>query len=153
MRIRRGDLFQDIELMQREMERLFNDMWGRHAPGVYCSHETWRPPTDVYEVPGALVVRIELAGMHDQDIEVVLDERMLLISGLRPDNRPHERISYYQMGVNYGPFCVQIFLPWPVQEEGVTATYEDGFLEVRLPRRARVEESARRVEIRVEEKG
>lgn len=150
MHIRRGDFFQDAEIMQREMERLFNDMWGRHATGMYCRRDTWRPPTDVYETPNGLIVKMELAGMRRQDIEVVLDQKVLLISGSRPDDRPHERISYYQMGINYGPFCVQIFMPWPVQEDEVTASYEDGFLEIRLPRRKR-EGVSRRVEVTIEE--
>lgn len=150
MRIRRGDLFQDVESMQREMERIFNDMWGRRAAGMYCSHETWRPPTDVYETSDGLVVRMELAGMRERDIEVVLDQQVLVVSGFRPDDRPHERISYYQMGVNYGQFCVQIFMPWPVQEEEVSASYDDGFLEIRLPRRRREEQAVHRVKITVE---
>lgn len=150
MRIRRSDLYQDLELVQREMERLFSDMWGRHPSGLLCAQDTWRPPTDVFATATDLVVKIELAGMREQDIDVVLDDKMLLVSGFRPDNRPLERLSYFQMGVNYGHFCLQIFLPWPVDEEGATANYEDGFLEIHLPRRSREpEEAARRVEIAV----
>lgn len=152
MHIKRRNLFQDAEIMQREMERLFNDMWGRRTVGMHCPHDAWRPPTDVYETPDGLVVKMELAGMREQDIEVVLDKKLLLISGSRPDDRPRERMSYYQMGVNYGHFCVQIFLPWPVHEDGTTATYEDGFLKISLPRRTGQDETARRVEITVEEK-
>ena len=151
MRIKRGDLFQDIEIVQRQMERLFSDMVGHHTTGVSYAQETWRPPTDVYETAAGLVVRMELAGMREGDIDVVLDERTLLVSGYRPENRPHERISYYQMGVNYGHFRLEIFLPWPVDEDGVTANYEDGFLEIHLPRRGQDEEPARRVEIPVQE--
>ncbi len=150
MRIRRSDLYQDLDLVQREMERLFSDMWGRHPSGLLCAQDTWRPPTDVFETATDLVVKIELAGMREQDIDVVLDDKMLLVSGFRPDNRPLERISYFQMGVNYGHFCLQIFLPWPVDEAAATASYEDGFLEIHLPRRSRDhEESGRRVEIAV----
>ncbi len=152
MRIRRLDFFQDLEIMQRQMERLFNDMWGLHPAGA-PSHETWRPPTDVYETPEGLVVKMELAGMRERDIEIVLDEKTLLISGYRPDDRPSERIAYYQMGVNYGPFRVQIFLPWPVQEDAISAAYDDGFLLIRLPRRTRESEVIRRVEVKVEEEG
>jgi HSP20 family protein len=151
MRIRRGDLLQDIDVVQREMERLFTDMWGRHTPGMYCPQETWRPPTDVYEVASGLVVKMELSGMRDGDVDVVVDEKTLLVSGFRPENRPHERMSYYQMGVNYGHFCLQIFLPWPVDENAVTATYEDGFLVIQLPRRTNDRETGRRIDIPIQE--
>jgi len=150
MRIIRRDLLRNMDLMQREMERLFSDMWGRH-PSSALGIETWRPPTDVYETPEGLVVKMELAGMREQEIEVVLDERTLVVSGFRPDDRPPEQLSYHQMGVNYGPFGVQVFLPWPVQGDGVEATYEDGFLKIRLPRRTSPAAEGRRVEITVEE--
>jgi HSP20 family protein len=151
MRIIRRVVFQDLEFVQREMERLFSDMWGRHTGGVYCPQETWRPPTDVYETQAGLVVKMELAGMREKEIDVILDERTLTVSGFRPDDRPAEQLSYHQMGVNYGPFCVQIFLPWPVQEDAVEATYEDGFLRIHLPRRVSPGQEARRVEINVDE--
>lgn len=150
MRIIRRVVFQDLEFVQREMERLFSDMWGRHTGGIYCPQETWRPPTDVYETQEGLVVKMELAGMREKEIDVILDERTLTVSGYRPDDRPAEQLSYHQMGVNYGPFCVQIFLPWPVQEDAVQATYDDGFLRIVLPRRAQAGEQVRRVEITVE---
>lgn len=150
MRIIRRVVFQDLEFLQREMERLFSDMWGRHTGGIYCPQETWRPPTDVYETQEGLVVKMELAGMREKEIDVILDERTLTVSGYRSDDRPAEQLSYHQMGVNYGPFCVQIFLPWPVQEDAVRATYDDGFLRIVLPRRARPGEEVRRVEITVE---
>ncbi len=137
--------------MQKEMERIFNDMWGRHVGGRFCAQETWRPPTDVYETPSGLVVKMELAGMRQRDIEIFLDGKMLLISGFRSDDRPPERISYYQMGVNYGHFCLQIFLPWPVQEDAVEAAYEDGFLHITLPRRTHQSEEVRRVSIKIGE--
>ncbi len=144
-------LFRDVEFMQREMERLFSDMWGRHPGGTLCSRETWRPPTDVYETTTGLTVKMELANMREQEISVLLDDRTLTVSGFRADDHPPERISYYQMGINYGPFCVQIFLPWPVQEDAVGATYEDGFLKIHLPRRSRNSGAVRRVTIKVGE--
>jgi HSP20 family protein len=146
-------LFQDVDFMQREMERLFNDMWGRHPGGMFCPRETWRPPTDVYETPAGLVVKMELANMREREIDVVLDGKTLTVAGYRPDDHHPERISYYQMGINYGHFCVQIFLPWPVQEDAVTASYEDGFLKIRLPRRTHEGSEVKHVEIKVGEAG
>lgn len=152
MRIKRREMFPNIEFVQKEMERLFNDMLGPyHASGMFCSRDAWRPPTDVYETKDGLVVKMELAGMREHEIEVVLDERTLLISGVRPDDRPPERIAYHQMGINYGPFCIQVFLPWSIQEEGVSANYEDGLLKIHLPCRKREAEPSRRIEIQVQE--
>jgi HSP20 family molecular chaperone IbpA len=151
MRIKRRNPLENIEFVQQEMERLFTDMWGRRTSGLLCPHDAWRPPTDAFETPEGLIIRMELAGMREQEIEIMLEERTLVVSGHRPSEHHPECISYHQMGVNYGPFCVQIFLPWPVDEDAVTATYEDGFLEILLPKRPRKEEKARRVDIKVQE--
>jgi HSP20 family protein len=149
VRIKRADLFPNIDFMQREMERLFNDMWGRRGMGLLCSQETWRPATDVYETPNELVVKLELPGMRDRQVEVMLEDRTLLVSGYRGDDRPVDSLSYYEMGINYGRFCVQIFLPWPVQQDAVNASYEDGFLRIRLPRRVSESEPSRQVRIQI----
>lgn len=149
MQPRQRDLSWNIEGMQREMERLFNDLWGQHPARHSCSVQTWRPPTDVYETQDALVIKVELAGMREQSIEVMLEGRTLSIYGTRPDDRPSERISYHLMGVNYGTFCVQLYLPYPVEGDAAQAAYEDGFLIIRLPRRQREGGGPQRVDIRV----
>ena len=152
MRIKRRELFPNIEFVQREMERLFNDMLGHyHTSSIFCPRDAWRPPTDVYETRDGLVIKMELAGMREHEIEIILDEQTLLVSGNRPDHRPPERIAYHQLGVNYGPFCVQIFLPWPIQDDAVRAQYEDGYLKIHLPRRTREANSPRRVEIQAQD--
>jgi HSP20 family molecular chaperone IbpA len=55
------------------------------------------------------------------------------------------------MGVNYGQFCLQIFMPWPVDEDAVTASYEDGFLLIVLPRHSHDKEQPRRLGIPVKD--
>lgn len=92
----------------------------------------WRPPTDVYETEEEVIVRMEVAGMRDEDLEVAVQDNLLLISGSRTDST--ERKAYHQMEIPFGKFSVSIDLPVRVNTEDATAEYKDGFLTVQLPK-------------------
>ncbi len=93
----------------------------------------WRPPTDVFELEDRLVVMVEIAGMRDGEFNVVLQDRRLMISGVR-NRSARERMAYHQMEIRYGEFRTEVSLPWSVGRDSVTAIYRDGFLHVELPR-------------------
>jgi HSP20 family protein len=93
---------------------------------------TWRPPTDVYEVEEAVVVRVEISGMKDGDFAIFLENRLLSIRGVRADQA--ERRAYYQMEIPFGEFSVEVELPVAVVSSEVEAVYSDGFLRVVLPK-------------------
>lgn len=93
----------------------------------------WRPPTDVIETADRLIVVVEIAGMRDGEFNVTLQDRRLVISGVRQRNN-QERIAYHQMEVRYGEFRTEVSLPWSVGRDNVSAIYRDGFLHVELPR-------------------
>ena len=92
----------------------------------------WRPPTDVFETEDAIVVRVEVAGMREQDFSVALDDRTLTIRGTRND--PTERRAFYQMEIPFGEFSTEVDLSIPILPEGVEALYRDGFLQITLPK-------------------
>jgi len=109
-----------------EVERLMGEGW------IICRHTgTWQPPTDIYESDDGLVVQIEVAGMRSEDFSISLAGQTLVIAGVRTDVTPKR--TYYQMEIRFGEFRAEITLPWPVKPENVEASYEDGFLKVRLP--------------------
>jgi HSP20 family protein len=92
----------------------------------------WRPPTDVYETDGAVVVVIEIAGLGPNDYEILLRGRMLVVAGERRD--PAEKLAYQQMEIRHGKFRTDVNLPWPLEPSGQEATYENGFLKIVLPK-------------------
>jgi len=110
-------------------------LWGEREPGwrksSFRQHKAWRPPTDVYETEGAVVVKVEIAGMAREDLGVLLEGRKLTIRGARRDSSV--KLGYQQMEIQYGCFETEVLLPHAVDEEGVEATYQEGFLSVRLP--------------------
>jgi len=103
-----------------------------HALSWHVRASVWAPPTDIYETEENFVVRIEMAGMRDEDFEVAVENNMLMISGNRPDH--NERRAYHQMEIRFGKFEVAIEIPVPVEIDRATAEYKDGFLRMQLPK-------------------
>jgi HSP20 family protein len=128
-----GTAGQSLERHYRELrEEMLHQ--GRHF-GLLQPAAGWRPPADIHETPAALVVKLELAGVHEDQLEITLYQDALVIAGHRDDDSEHEDdVCYHEAQVHYGPFRAEILLPVPVVPEAVHATYENGFLRVRLPK-------------------
>jgi HSP20 family protein len=103
-----------------------------HAVSWQVRSNVWSPPTDLYETEEAYVVRVEIAGMREDDFEVLLENDILLISGLRPDLT--ERRAYQQMEIRFGKFSTALTLPGSVNIEQARAEYKEGFLTIVLPK-------------------
>jgi HSP20 family protein len=106
-----------------------------------ASETIWRPPTDVYETDSSVVVVIEIAGLAQDNYEILLRGRTLIIAGERRD--PAEKLAYQQMEIRHGRFRTEVHLPWALEPTGQQATYENGFLKIILPKA-----TVRRVPIR-----
>ena len=108
-------------------EQTLSEQW------IVCQHVgAWQPPTDFYEDDEAVVVRVEAAGVQSEGFSISLAERRLIVTGTRADGV--SKRAYHQMEIHFGEFRAEVHLPWQVEPEAVVATYEDGFLTVRLPR-------------------
>ena len=103
-----------------------------HTVTLQVSSSIWSPPTDAYETEDACVVRVELAGMREEDFEVAFENNILRISGSRPDQP--ERRAYHQMEIRFGKFSTSVAIWTPVDVDSATAVYKDGFLTVVLPK-------------------
>lgn len=102
------------------------------AVGWQVRANVWCPPTDVYETDDGFVVKVEVAGMREEDFEVAVEDNVLIISGNRPDS--NERRAYYQMEIRSGKFEIALALPIPTNVEMAVAEYKDGFLLVNMPK-------------------
>jgi HSP20 family protein len=103
-----------------------------HAVSWQVQSNIWSPPTDVFETDDTVIVRVEIAGMREDDFEVIVENHTLLISGNRPDIP--ERRAYHQMEIRFGKFATAIGLPGPVDIDQALAHYADGFLTITLPK-------------------
>ncbi|HLO14997.1 MAG TPA: Hsp20/alpha crystallin family protein [Anaerolineales bacterium] len=92
----------------------------------------WSPPTDVYETEENYVIKVEVAGMRDEDFDVAFENNILMIGGYRSDL--NERRAYHQMEIRFGKFEIAVEIPVVVDMEKATAEYKDGFLMIILPK-------------------
>ncbi len=97
------------------------------------ANRQFAPPTDIIELEDKLVVVVEIAGMRTADFDITLHNRTLTITGVR-ERIVMDNPAYHQVEIHFGEFRIDLPLPWPVQPEGVSASYQHGFLYVELPR-------------------
>ena len=104
-----------------------------HTVSWQVKSSLWRPPTDIYETETSFIIKVEIAGMCEDEIEVAVENNLLLISGARSDT-PEQRAYYHQMEIQSGKFEIAAEIPMPVNVEQAGALYKDGFLTVTLPK-------------------
>jgi HSP20 family protein len=114
---------------------------------VSFSESAWHPPTDVYETPGEIIVKVEIAGVRAHDIEMKIDKKCLVIRGRRDDAATSGRRSFRQMELKYGAFERVIPLDSPIDAEACHASYNNGFLEVILPKTKHAKPAIVQIEI------
>jgi HSP20 family protein len=107
---------------------------GRQAIGWQVSIHSyaWNPPTDVFETEASFVVRLEVAGMRQSDFSIDVEDNFLVISGVRSESL--ERRTYHQMEIRFGEFSSAIEIPTGADVSKAQADYEDGFLNVVIPK-------------------
>ena len=99
----------------------------------------WMPAVDVIDTPEAFVLKVELAGMKPEDVHIELEDDVLTIRGERKQEEKLETEQYQSTEWHYGAFRRSISLPRSVKRDAIEATYENGVVEVRVPKAAEVE--------------
>jgi HSP20 family protein len=99
-----------------------------------ASQNTWTPNTDVYETPDVLVVKMELAGVEENDVTVTVEGRLLVVRGVRHDPCRQKRCSFQQVEIDYGPFERRVLLARPVAGDRIEVRLSHGLLTVQLPK-------------------
>jgi HSP20 family protein len=106
--------------------------WRRPSLGV-TTHPGWRPDVDVYETASSVLVTVDVAGVDDADLEVLVYEDVLLVEGRR--RLPCAAEGVYQVAeIRQGPFRVGVQLPTGIRADAVEARYEQGLLRITLPK-------------------
>jgi HSP20 family protein len=93
----------------------------------------WVPNTDVYVCDEGLVIKVELAGMRREDLELVVESNRVKITGHRPDGCRAAKCKFLVMEINYGAFETVIELPKGYDLTQAKAAYQNGFLRIDVP--------------------
>ena len=125
----------DLAAIQQEMNRLFDTMLGQGSGEIRGAERGWAPPMDVCETQTDLRILMELPGIPQAQIHIEITEGVLMIRGERHPDAAFRQDQLIRMERRYGPFCRSLNLPSIVDAEGVRARYQDGILDIRLPKR------------------
>jgi HSP20 family protein len=138
------DLFANFERMRREIDELFGDVFERTG---LAPRRTFTPEVDVYYCgkPARAIVKVAIAGIDPDDVQLEIRGRQLVISGERRAQEAEGRL-YQQIEIAHGPFKRVIELSADVEAEQASASYEDGILRIEVPL-AQPDEAARRIPI------
>jgi HSP20 family protein len=128
-----------------EMDRFAREMWDTWRP--FTLEHSLVPHTDIYEEKDQLVMKTELPGIDKKDLDVTLEGGRLTIKAekkeeVKEDATHHTRERYY------GQYFRSVTLPYPVKEGEISATFDNGVLELRLPKAE--EFKAKKIEIKAE---
>ncbi|MFO1478096.1 MAG: Hsp20/alpha crystallin family protein [Verrucomicrobiota bacterium] len=105
----------------------------RSSGGQGSAKAHWVPNTDVYSTDNGLVIKVELAGMRSDNLEITVEGNRLRISGTRPDGCRAPKCSFLVMEINYGPFESVLELPPGYDLSQAKAAYLNGFLRIDVP--------------------
>src|SRR3712207_1194075 len=108
----------------------------------------WVPTTDVFAKGEDLVIRVSLSGVYPEDVDITLSNGVLTVSGERRSDLDEDEVSFYVRERYYGAFRRSITLPAGIDEDDISADYDNGLLEI-VVRDAAAAAEPRRIEIRV----
>ena len=103
------------------------------SSGLDSSETYWIPNTDIYVADSGLVIKVELAGMRSDHLEIIVVGNRLHITGERPDGCRAPKCKFLVMEINYGPFESVLELPSGYDLTQAKAAYLNGFLRIDVP--------------------
>jgi HSP20 family protein len=101
---------------------------------VQLAQTWWRPAADVYEAATTITVTVELAGVDYEELDVLLYEDAVVVEGKRRLPVGEAGGVYHTAEIRQGPFRLELALPAPIDPERVVARYEQGLLQLMLPK-------------------
>ena len=138
------DPFHEMDVLQRRLDRLYNA-----APALddktsgqlsRCTSErgapltNWRPHIDVKETDKEIVLHADVPGVSENDVNVSIEDGVLTVSGKRECTKKDKNERYHRVERSYGSFSRSVALPDNVDPAQVKANFENGVLEVRVPK-------------------
>ena len=134
MAILRWDPFKDLSLVQDRLSQFFKEALysvpalGEEKGGAYT------PPVDILETGSEVILLAELPGVCREDIDIQIEGDILILRGERKFQKEADQENYYRMECSYGVFHRVFTLPQSIKKNEVQARFDQGVLEIRLPK-------------------
>jgi HSP20 family protein len=147
----RWDPFQDLRSAQDEMAQMSPML--AHALGLHTQQgnartatTAWAPAVDISERKDAYLITVELPGLKPEDLDITMEDGLLTIQGERQFTTESSEQQFHRVERRYGAFRRSITLPAHVMAEGIEASFEDGVLQILVPKAE--EATPKRIQVR-----
>ena len=129
----RWDPARELDSLQSDVSRVFDAFFGTRA-GNGAARRRWVPAIDLVEEDEHLVLRADLPGLSEEDVNVEVKDGVLTVSGERRAEEKTEEKGYHRIERSYGSFSRSLSIPEGIDPEQVSAEFDNGVLEVRIPK-------------------
>jgi HSP20 family protein len=147
MAITRWDPFRDVLALQNRMNSLFQDYNRAQGEGDTLATAAFVPPVDVYEDEHNIVLKLEVPGMKESDLDIQLENNLLTVRGERKFEKEEKEENFHRIERRYGNFYRSFTIPNTVNAENVKASYDAGVLRIELEKRAEAKPKQIKVEV------
>ena len=113
-------------------EKSIEEMFQAVNPMFRMGAASWKPMVDIFETKTEVVIQVTMAGVDKEDLQIEISEKAVRIYGERTCNTQNEKATYRLAEIQYGSFERVLFLPCVIDTDKVSASYENGFLQVSL---------------------
>jgi HSP20 family protein len=146
MAITRWDPFRDVLTLQNRLNSLFQDYRGAGDSDL-VSTAAFVPPVDIYEDEHKIVLKLEVPGLKQEDLDIQLENNTLTIKGERKFEKEEKEENFHRIERRYGSFFRSFTVPNTVNTDSVKAGYDAGVLRVELEKRAEAKPKQIKVQI------
>jgi HSP20 family protein len=134
MALVRWEPVRELSSLQNDMNRLFNTFFDAPTAGAGNASRRWIPAMDLVETDDQFVLKADLPGLTDEDVHIDVEGDVLTVSGERRAEHEEKREGYVRVERSFGAFRRSLTLPEGVDPEAVSASFDRGVLEVRIPK-------------------
>ena len=122
----------DFDHLGSSFEKTVEDLFRTINPMFTIAEQKWKPQMDIYETPDEIIIMGEIAGVNKEDLELEISSKAVRVQGNRTQSPRIDNAKYRLAEIQYGKFERVLYLPSPIDPEVVSASYANGFLQVRL---------------------
>jgi HSP20 family protein len=151
MAITRWDPFRDVLTLQNRLNSLFQDFnRGQGDAGDFVATAAFVPPVDIYEDEHKIVLKLEVPGLKQEDLDIRLENNTLTVRGERKFEKEEKEENFHRIERRYGSFFRSFTVPNTINTENVKASYDAGVLRIELEKRAETKPKQIKVQVGAE---
>jgi HSP20 family protein len=147
MTITRWDPYREVWTLQNRLSSLFQDYGRGHGENDSVSTAAFVPPVDVYENEHKIVLKLEVPGLKQEDLDIQIENNALTVKGERKFEEEEKEENFHRIERRYGSFFRSFKVPNTVNSEAVKASYDAGVLRIELEKRAEAKPKQIKVQV------